>query len=50
MVFDAIILNVVRRSRIDSRKLVYKQLNGKKYDLNAHPLAPPGTRAVIYIY
>ena len=42
-------LNLLRTSRIDPTKSAYEQLNGHKYDWNAHPLAPPGTRAVIYI-
>ena len=32
-----------------SRKSAFHQLNGHKYDLNTFPMAPPGTRAVIYI-
>lgn len=43
-----ITLNVLRTSRIDPTKSAYHQLHGKKYDWNAHPLAPPGSRAVIY--
>ena len=41
-------LNLFRTSRIDPLKPAYETLNGHKYDWNAHPLAPPGTRAVIY--
>ena len=42
-------LNILRKSRIDPTKSAYEQLNGHKYDWNAHPMAPPGTRAVIYV-
>lgn len=31
-------------------KSVYKQLHDHVYDWDAHPLAPPGTRAIIYKY
>ena len=41
-------LNLLRTLRIDPSESAYEQLNGHKYDWNAHPLAPPGTRAVIY--
>jgi len=44
-----ITLNILRVSRIDPKKSAYHQLHGHKYDWNAHPLAPPGCRAVIYI-
>ena len=40
--------NILRRSRINPNISAYEQLHGNKYDWNAHPLAPPGTRAVIY--
>ena len=40
-------LNLLRTSRIDSTKSAYKILNGK-YDTNRTPLAPPGTRALLY--
>ena len=40
--------NILRRSRLNPELSAYEQLHGKKYDWNAHPLAPPGTRAVIY--
>ena len=41
-------LNILRTSRIDPTKSAYEQLHGHKYDWNRHPLAPPGTRAVLY--
>ena len=44
-----ITLNLVRTSRIDPAKSAYHQLHGRKYDWNSHPMAPPGTRAVIYL-
>ena len=44
-----ITLNLLRTSRIDPSKSAYHQLHGHKYDWNAHPLAPPGSRAVIYL-
>ena len=31
------------------KKPAFHQLNGYKYDWNAFPMAPPGTRAAIYI-
>jgi hypothetical protein len=40
--------NILRRSRLNPEISAYKQLHGKKYDWSAHPLALPGTRAVIY--
>ena len=40
--------NILRRSRLNPDISAYEQLHGRKYDWNAHPLAPPGTRAVIY--
>lgn len=40
--------NILRRSRINPDISAYEQLHGSKYDWNAHPLAPPGTRAVIH--
>ena len=43
-----ITLNLLRTSRIDPTKSAYHQLFGHKYDWNAHPLAPPGTKSVIY--
>ena len=44
-----ITLNMVRRSRIDPNKSAYEQLHGKDMtEMHTHhPLAPPGTRAVI---
>ena len=35
-------------AQFDPTKSAYHQLNGQKYDWNAYPMAPPGTRAVIY--
>ena len=43
-----ITLNLLRTSRIDPTKSAYHQVMGHKYDWNAHPLAPPGTKAVVY--
>ena len=43
-----ITLNLLRTSRIDPTKSAYHQLHGQRYDWNKHPLAPPGTRAIIY--
>ena len=41
--------NILRRSRINPTVSAYEQFHGRKYDWNAHPLAPPGTRAVIHV-
>jgi hypothetical protein len=43
-----ITLNLPRMLRIDPTKSACHQMFGRKYDWNAHPLAPPGTKAVIY--
>ena len=43
-----ITLNLLRTSRIDPTKSAYHQIHGHKYDWNAHPLAPPGTKAIVY--
>eukprot|EP00804_Cyclotella_cryptica_P021893 CCRYP_000851-RA/>CCRYP_000851-RA protein AED:0.26 eAED:0.15 QI:0/0/0/1/0/0.33/3/0/868 len=43
-----ITLNLLRTSRIDPTKSAYHQLHGHRYDWNAHPLSPPGTKAIIY--
>eukprot|EP00804_Cyclotella_cryptica_P014650 CCRYP_012669-RA/>CCRYP_012669-RA protein AED:0.66 eAED:0.28 QI:0/0/0/0.66/0/0.33/3/0/1062 len=43
-----ITLNLLRTSQIDPTKSAYHQLHGHRYDWNAHPLAPPGTKAIIY--
>ncbi len=40
--------NILRRSRINPDVSAYEQLHGAKFDWNAHPMAPPGTRAVIH--
>ena len=39
--------NLLRKSRIDPTISAYHQLHGHKYNWNAHPLAPPGTCALI---
>ena len=40
--------NLLRRSRLDPTISAYPhQLHGHKYNWSAHPLAPPGTRALI---
>ena len=44
-----ITLNLIRTSHIDPTKSAYHQLHGHKYDWNSHSMAPPGTRAVIYL-
>ena len=44
-----ITLNIVRTSRIDPSKSAYHQLHGHRYDWNKHPMAPPGTRAVLLV-
>ena len=41
-------LNLLRTSRIDPSKSAYHQFHGQRYDWNRHPLAPPGTKAIIY--
>eukprot|EP00956_Cyclotella_meneghiniana_P014140 scaffold21040_cov41-Cyclotella_meneghiniana.AAC.5 len=43
-----ITLKILRTSRVDPTKSAYHQLHGHKYDWNAHPSAPPGTKAVGY--
>eukprot|EP00804_Cyclotella_cryptica_P020493 CCRYP_019412-RA/>CCRYP_019412-RA protein AED:0.05 eAED:-0.04 QI:0/0/0/1/0/0.5/2/0/1372 len=43
-----ITLNLLRTSRIDPTKSAYHQVHGHRYDWNAHPLSPPGTKAIIY--
>eukprot|EP00804_Cyclotella_cryptica_P022671 CCRYP_012468-RA/>CCRYP_012468-RA protein AED:0.28 eAED:0.27 QI:0/0/0/1/0/0/4/0/650 len=49
MMEQAIItLNLLRTSHIDPSKSAYHQLHGNRYNWNAYPLAPPGTKAVIY--
>jgi hypothetical protein len=35
-------------SRINPDISAFEQLHGAKFDWNAHPIAPPGTRAVIH--
>ena len=41
--------NTLRTSRINPKKSAYHQLHGRRYDWNRFPLAPPGTRAVLYL-
>eukprot|EP00804_Cyclotella_cryptica_P011139 CCRYP_020834-RA/>CCRYP_020834-RA protein AED:0.37 eAED:0.22 QI:0/0/0/0.66/1/1/3/0/880 len=43
-----ITLNLLRTSRIDPSKSAFQQIYGHKYDWNAHPLAPPGTKVIVY--
>ena len=43
-----ITLNLLRPSRRDPSKSAYEDLNGEPFDFNKTPLAPPGTRAVVY--
>eukprot|EP00984_Skeletonema_dohrnii_P002769 scaffold955_cov79-Skeletonema_dohrnii-CCMP3373.AAC.11 len=43
-----ITINLVRTSRIDPTKSAYHQFHGHKYDWNRFPMAPPGTKAVVY--
>jgi len=44
----AITCNILQRSRINPDISAYEQLHGANFDWNAHPMAPPGTRAVIH--
>ena len=44
-----ITLNLVRTSRMDPTKSAYHLFHGKQYDWNKYPMAPPGTKAVIYL-
>ena len=46
--YTFITLNILRRSRINATKSADKQFHGQVYNWNAHPLAPPGTRTMIY--
>ena len=39
--------NLLRRSRLNPHISAYHQLHGHKYNWSAHPLAPPGTRALV---
>eukprot|EP00804_Cyclotella_cryptica_P000273 CCRYP_010218-RA/>CCRYP_010218-RA protein AED:0.29 eAED:-0.05 QI:0/0/0/0.5/1/1/2/0/769 len=43
-----ITLNLLRTSRIDPTKSAYHQVHRHRYDWNAHPLSPPGTKAIVY--
>ena len=40
--------NTLRRSCTNPHISAYEQLHRKPYDWNAHPMAPPGTRAVVF--
>ena len=42
-------LNILRKSQIYPTKSAYEQLKGHTYDWNAHPMVPPGTRAVMHV-
>ena len=44
-----ITLNVCRTSRKHPQKSAYHSFHGHPYDWNKHPMAPPGTRAVVYL-
>ena len=41
--------NTLRTSCIDPGKSAYHQLHSNRYDWNNFPMAPPGTRAVLYM-
>ena len=41
-------LNILRTSRIDPSKSAYHACHGHKYNWNSHPMAPPGTKAIVY--
>ncbi|KAL7523858.1 hypothetical protein ACHAWF_000698, partial [Thalassiosira exigua] len=43
-----ITVNLLRRSRRDPSKSAYHSLHGHRYNWDAHPFAPPGTKAVVY--
>ena len=43
-----ITLNLLRISGIDPTKSAYHHFHGHQFDWNRHPLAPPGTKAIIY--
>ena len=43
-----ITLNLCQTSRKEPNKSAYHSFYGKRYDWNKHPMAPPGTRAVVY--
>ena len=40
--------NILRRSQLNPDIAAYEQVHGAKYKWTAHPMAPPGTRAVIH--
>ena len=44
----SITLNLCRTSRKDPTKSAWHSFHSERYDWNKHPMAPPGTRAVVY--
>ena len=44
-----ITFNTLCTSRIDPMKSAYHQLHGNRYNWNIFPMAPSGTRAVLYL-
>ena len=44
-----ITLNLCRTSRKEQQKSAYHSYHGHRYDWNKNPMAPPGTRAVVYL-
>ena len=44
-----ITLNLCRTSRKHPAKSAYHSFQGHRYDWNKNPMAPPGTRAVVYL-
>ncbi len=50
MALQAVItLNILCKARVDPSKLAFHQLHDNCYSWNADPLAPPGSRVVIYV-
>ena len=43
-----ITLNILRTARSDPTKSAYHAFNGERYNWNKCPMAPPGTKAIIY--
>jgi hypothetical protein len=43
-----ITVNLMHASQINTSKSAYHQLYGHKYDWNAHPMAPSGSRGIVY--
>ena len=41
-------INLIRESQINAAKSAYHQLHCREYGWNSHPMAPPGSRGVIY--